>query len=72
MSIYIIIQTDLLHNVIKKERKVEKKQKTDADIIEKLDSVDSKMGYLKNLSEKISKTQKKIRAYNPGLRLLTN
>lgn len=62
----------MLHNVIKKERKVEKKQKTDADIIEKLDSVDSKMGYLKNLSEKISKTQKKIRAYNPGLRLLTN
>ena len=60
MSIYIIIQTDLLHNVINKERKVEKKQKkTDADIIEKLDSVDSKMGYLKNLSEKISKTQKK-------------
>lgn len=63
----------MLHNVIKKEeRKVEKKTKTDADIIEKLDSVDSKMGYLKNLSEKISKTQKKIRAYNPGLRLLTN
>ena len=63
----------MLHNVIKKERKVEKKQKkTDADIIEKLDSVDSKMGYLKNLSEKISKTQKKIRTYNPGLRLLTN
>jgi len=50
----------LLHNVIKKEeRKVEKKTKTDADIIEKLDSVDSKMGYLKNLSEKISKTQKR-------------
>lgn len=55
-----------------KQRRNKKTDADDADIIEKLDSVDSKMGYLKNLSEKISKTQKKIRAYNPGLRLLTN